>query len=101
MDHQIGSLKEGKLADIIVIDGNPLENIRDTEHVTHTMINGRLYDAATMNEIGNTEKKRGTFNNTHYMILNILAIITKKAKDLYQLNIFNCYLGKKTKINLQ
>ena len=61
LDHQIGSIKEGKLADIIIIDGNPLENIRDTEHVTHTMINGRLYNAATMNEIGNREKKRGTF----------------------------------------
>jgi len=61
LDHQIGSLKEGKLADIIIIDGNPLENIRDTEHVTHTMINGRLYNAATMNEIGNHEKERTQF----------------------------------------
>jgi len=61
MEHQIGSLKEGKLADLIVIDGNPLENIRDTEFVTHTMLNGRLYDAATMNEIGNREKARSTF----------------------------------------
>jgi imidazolonepropionase-like amidohydrolase/Tol biopolymer transport system component len=57
----IGSLKVGKLADLIIIDGNPLENIRDSENVTHTMVNGRLYDTSTMNEVGNTTKKRGEF----------------------------------------
>ncbi len=57
----IGSLKVGKLADLIVIDGNPLSNIRDTEKVTHTMVNGRLYETDTMNEIGNSEEKRGAF----------------------------------------
>jgi len=61
MAHQIGSLKAGKLADLIVIDGNPLEDIRDTENVQYTMVNGRLYDAATMNEIGNYNRKRSKF----------------------------------------
>ena len=59
-DH-IGSLEEGKLADLIVIDGNPLEDIYDTENVAYTMINGRLYDASTMNEIGNHPKERLPF----------------------------------------
>ena len=61
MDHQIGSLKEGKLADLIVLDANPLDDIRNTEHVKYTMLNGRLYDAATMNEIGNHPKERSKF----------------------------------------
>lgn len=61
MSHQIGSLKPGKLADFIVIDGNPLEDIRESEFVTHTILNGRLYDAATMNEIGNYDKPRTKF----------------------------------------
>jgi imidazolonepropionase-like amidohydrolase len=61
MDHELGSIEEGKLADLIVIDGNPLENIRDTESITHTMVNGRLYDAATMNETGMREKERLPF----------------------------------------
>jgi imidazolonepropionase-like amidohydrolase/Tol biopolymer transport system component len=59
-DH-IGSLEEGKLADLIVIDGNPLEDIYDTENVVYTMINGRLYDASTMNEIGNHPNERLPF----------------------------------------
>lgn len=61
MDKEIGSLKEGKLADLIILDKNPLEDIRNTEFVKYTMINGRLYDAATMNEIGNYDNKRSKF----------------------------------------
>ncbi|MDX1706933.1 amidohydrolase family protein, partial [Pseudidiomarina sp.] len=51
MDHQLGSLKAGKLADIIVIDGDPLADIRVTDRVTHTMVNGRLFDATTMDQL--------------------------------------------------
>ena len=54
MEKHIGSLEVGKLADLIVLDANPLEDIRNTEHVRYTMINGRLYDAATMREHGST-----------------------------------------------
>lgn len=61
LDHALGSLEPGKLADIIVIDGNPLEDIRDTDNVSHTMINGRLYDANTMNEVGKKKGKREPF----------------------------------------
>jgi imidazolonepropionase-like amidohydrolase/Tol biopolymer transport system component len=61
MDHQIGSLEAGKLADLIVLDENPLEDIRNSESVRYTMVNGRLYDAATMNEAGNYDKKRKPF----------------------------------------
>ncbi|MEL6867631.1 MAG: amidohydrolase family protein, partial [Bacteroidota bacterium] len=61
MDQEIGSLKAGKLADLIVLDKNPLEDIQHSELVSYTMINGRLYDAATMNEIGNYDKERTRF----------------------------------------
>ena len=58
MDRDIGSLEAGKLADVIVIDGNPLQDIRLSENVRWTMVNGRLYDGATLDETGSREKKR-------------------------------------------
>lgn len=61
MDAEIGSLKTGKLADLIVLGANPLDNIRNSETIRYVMVNGRLYDAETMNEIGNYDKKRSKF----------------------------------------
>jgi imidazolonepropionase-like amidohydrolase len=61
LDRDLGSLEPGKLADVIVIAGNPLEDIRSSELVRYTVINGRVYDAATMNEIGNRPRERGRF----------------------------------------
>jgi Tol biopolymer transport system component len=61
LDKQIGSLEVGKLADVIVLDGNPLEDIRQTNTVRYTMVNGRLYDSYSMNEIGLRERPRGKF----------------------------------------
>lgn len=61
LDEQIGSLEVGKLADIVVLDKNPLEDIRNSNSVSYTMVNGRLYDTATMNEIGNNPSERTQF----------------------------------------
>ena len=51
MDDYIGSLSKGKLADFIVLDKNPLKNIRHTEHIRYTVINGVVYKSETMDQI--------------------------------------------------
>ena len=50
MDQDLGSLEAGKLADLVVIDGDVTRDIRVSDRITHVMLNGRLYDAATLSE---------------------------------------------------
>jgi len=61
MDHQLGSVETGKLADLIVIDGDPLKDIRQSDRVQYTMVNGRLFDAASMQELTNSKQQRQPF----------------------------------------
>lgn len=57
MDKHIGSIEVGKLADMVVIDGNVLKDLRRSEFVQYTILNGRVYEAATMNEMGSKTKR--------------------------------------------
>ncbi|MBA3405305.1 MAG: amidohydrolase family protein, partial [Gemmatimonadaceae bacterium] len=40
---KVGSLAAGKLADIVAVPGDPLQDIRRTEQVTLVMKNGRIH----------------------------------------------------------
>ncbi len=61
LEHQLGSVTVGKLADLIVIDGNPLADIRQSDKVQYSMVNGRLFDAATLQELNGPQSKRQKF----------------------------------------
>jgi hypothetical protein len=51
MGDDLGSLEAGKLADILVLDQDPLANLRHTNAIRYVMKNGRLYEGDTLNEI--------------------------------------------------
>ena len=61
LDKDIGSLEVGKLADLVVIDGDVLHDIRQSDRITQVMQNGRLYDTATMNEVAPRARARQPF----------------------------------------
>lgn len=50
MGQDLGSLEAGKMADLLVLDRDPLANIRNTNSISRVMVNGRLYNASTLDE---------------------------------------------------
>ncbi|BFT31643.1 amidohydrolase family protein [Alteromonas sp. D210916BOD_24] len=61
MGNDLGSIEKGKLADLVVIDGDVLSDIRKSEFVEYTVLNGRVYEAATMNEVGSKKTRQPFF----------------------------------------
>lgn len=61
MDSEIGSLEAGKLADLLVLDADPTADIRNSDKISRVMLNGRLYDPLTMNEMVTGSRKRAAY----------------------------------------
>jgi imidazolonepropionase-like amidohydrolase/Tol biopolymer transport system component len=57
----IGSIEPGKLADLVILDADPTQDIRNTEKIAKVMLNGRLYDAATLNEEVTGSRRRAPY----------------------------------------
>lgn len=51
LDRELGSLETGKLADLVVLDQDPLNDIRATTSIRYVMRNGFLYEAATLDRV--------------------------------------------------
>ena len=55
---ELGSVQQGKLADLVLLDGDPLVDINNTARVWAVIVNGRLVDAAERQKILDAEAER-------------------------------------------
>ncbi len=56
-DQDLGSLTTGKLADLVILEENPLDDIRNTNTVRWVMKNGELYEGDTLTRIWPTRRE--------------------------------------------
>jgi hypothetical protein len=74
LEDDLGSITVGKLADLMVLDGNPLADIRSTADIRYVMKGGVLYDASSLDEIW----PRSVPYGNHYWVMPEMYRIDEK-----------------------
>ncbi len=59
LDQDVGSIEAGKLADLVILNKNPLDDLRNSKAIEYVIKNGRLYDDETLDEVWPRERETG------------------------------------------
>jgi imidazolonepropionase-like amidohydrolase len=51
MDNRLGTIEKGKLADLVLLDANPLDDIRNTQKIAAVIVNGRYLSRADLDKM--------------------------------------------------
>ena len=57
VENEFGSLKTGKAGDLLILNGNPLEDISQTKNISTMVLQGKTYSREKMNEMLKDQRK--------------------------------------------
>ena len=78
-DKDLGSLEVGKIADLLVLNANPVDNIKNTANIQYVMKGGTLYDAMSLDQVWPKQVPFGPY----YWVNDDVLQSNTKAADIY------------------